>query len=34
MILIKELPEEVRNNDKYTYLGEVTKEELLDFFGI
>ena len=34
MTLIKQLPEEVRSNDKYTYLREVTKEELLAFFGI
>ena len=34
MALIKQLAEEVRSNDKYTYLGEVTKEELLAFFGI
>ena len=34
MALIEQLPEEVRSNDKYTYLIEVTKEELLDFFGI
>ena len=34
MILIKQLPEEVRSNDKYTYLREVTKEELLAFFDI
>ena len=33
MVLIEQLPEEVRSNDKYTYLGEVTKEELLAFFG-
>ena len=34
MALIEQLAEEVRSNDKYTYLGEVTKEELLAFFGI
>ena len=34
MALIKQLAEEVRSNDKHTYLGEVTKEELLAFFGI
>ena len=34
MALIKQLAEEVRSNYKYTYLGEVTKEELLAFFGI
>ena len=34
MALIEQLPEEVRSNDKYTYLREVTKEELLAFFGI
>ena len=32
--LIEQLPEEVRSNDKQTYLREVTKEELLVFFGI
>lgn len=32
MVVIKQLPEEVRNDDKYTtYLREVTKEELLAF---
>ena len=31
MALIEQLPEEVRNNDKYTYLRDVTKEELLAF---
>ena len=31
MALIEQLPEEVRSNDKYTYLREVTKEELLAF---
>ena len=34
MALIKQLPEEVRSNNKYTYLREVTKEELLALFGI
>ena len=34
MALIEQLPEEVRSNDKYTYLREVRKEELLAFFGI
>ena len=34
MALIEQLPEEVRSNDKYTHLREVTKEELLAFFGI
>ena len=34
MALIEQLPEEVRSNDKYTYLTEVRKEELLTFFGI
>ena len=34
MALIEQLPEEVRSNDKHTYLREVTKEELLAFFGI
>ena len=34
MALIEKLPEEVRRNDKYTYLREVTKEEHLAFFGI
>ena len=34
MALIEQLPEEVRSNDKYTYLREVTKEKILDFFGI
>ena len=34
MALIEQLPEEVSSNDKYTYLREVTKEELLAFFGI
>ena len=34
MALIEQLPEEVRSNDKCTYLREVTKEELLAFFGI
>ena len=32
MALIEQLPEEVRSNDKYTYLREVTKEELLAFW--
>ena len=32
--LIEQLPEEVRSNEKYTYLREVTKEEILAFFGI
>ena len=32
--LIKQLPEEVHSNDKYTYHREVTKEGLLAFFGI
>ena len=31
MALIEQLSEEVRSNDKYTYLREVTKEELLAF---
>ena len=32
IVVIKQLPEEVRNDDKYTtYLREVTKEELLAF---
>ena len=31
MALIEQLPEEVHSNDKYTYLREVTKEELLAF---
>ena len=31
MTLIEKLPEEVRRNDKYTYLREVTKEERLAF---
>ena len=34
MALIEQLPEEVRSNDKYKSLREVTKEELLAFFGI
>ena len=34
MALIKQLPEEVSSNDKCTYHREVTKEELLAFFGI
>ena len=34
MALIKQLPEEVCSNDKYTCLWEVTKDELLSFFGI
>ena len=34
MTLTEQLSEEVRSNDKYTYLGEVTREELLAFFGI
>ena len=34
MALIEQLPEKVRSNDKYTYLTEVTKEDLLAFFGI
>ena len=34
MASIEQLPEEVRSNNKYTYLREVTKEELLAFFGI
>ena len=34
MALIEQLPEEVRCNDKWTYLRELTKEELLSFFGI
>ena len=34
MALTEQLFEEVRSNDKYTYLMEVTKEELLAFFGI
>ena len=33
MALIKQLPEEVRSNDTCTYHREVTKEELLAFFG-
>ena len=31
MTLTEQLSEEVRSNDKYTYLGEVTREELLAF---
>ena len=31
MSVIEQLPEEVCNNDKYTNLREVTKEELLAF---
>ena len=34
MALVEHLPEEVRGIDKYTYLREVIKEELLAFFGI
>ena len=34
MASIEQLPEEVRSNDKYTYLREVTKAELLAFFGV
>ena len=34
MALIEQLPKEVRSNDKYTYLREVTKAELLAFFGV
>ena len=34
MASIEQLPKEVRSNDKYTYLREVTKAELLAFFGI
>ena len=34
MALIEQLPEEVRSNDKYTYLREVTKEDLLAIFSI
>ena len=34
MILMEQPPEEVRSNDNYTYLREVTKEELLAYFGI
>ena len=34
MPLIEQLPDEGRSNDKYTYLRELTKEELLAFFGI
>ena len=34
MALIEQLSEEVTSKDKYTYLREVTKEELLGFFGI
>ena len=34
MALIEQLPEEVRSNDKYKSLREVTKEELLAFFGV
>ena len=34
MALIEQLPEEVRSDDKYKSLREVTKEELLAFFGI
>ena len=34
MALVEQLPEEIRSNNKYTYLRKVTKEELLAFFGI
>ena len=34
MALIEQLPEEIRSNDKCTYLREVTKEELRAFFRI
>ena len=34
MAWMEQLPEEVCSNDKYTYLGEVTKKELLAYFGI
>ena len=34
MALIEQLSEEVRSNDKYTYLREVTKEDLLAIFSI
>ena len=35
MALIEQLPEEIRGNDKYTYLREIlAKEELLVFFGM
>ena len=34
MALLEHLLEEVRGIDKYTYLREVIKEELLAFFGI
>ena len=34
MASIEQLPKEVRSNDKYTYLREVTKAELLAFFGV
>ena len=34
MALIEQPPKEVRSNDKYTFLSEVRKEELLTFFGI
>ena len=34
MASIEQLPKEVRSNDKYTYLREVTKTELLAFFGV
>ena len=34
MVSTEQLPEEVRSNDKHIYLREVTKEELLAFFGI
>ena len=33
MALIKQLPKEVRSNDKYTYPREVTKEVLLAFLA-
>ena len=32
--LMEQLPKEVRSNDKYTQLREVTKVELFAFFGI
>ena len=34
MALIEQLPEEVHGNDKYTYLKEVTEDEIFAFFGI
>ena len=34
MVLIEQLPDEIRSNDKYTYFREVTEQELLAIFGI